>query len=74
MPLYDRPKETPEKRLFYPLANVLFLSSRPKGEISPLYDNQREVCTLATAQQLQKIGIMQNTTDALRSVSFFLTY
>jgi len=40
----DSLKETPEKRLFYPLANVLFLSSRPKGEISPLYDKQTQ-CT-----------------------------
>jgi hypothetical protein len=36
---FDNPKETPEKRLFLSLGQRSnFLSSRPKGEISPLYD------------------------------------
>ncbi|WP_306548966.1 hypothetical protein, partial [Desulfobulbus sp.] len=39
LPLYDGPKEPPEKRLFLPLGQRSnFLSSRPKGEISRLYD------------------------------------
>jgi hypothetical protein len=33
------PKKLLKNDCFYPLANVLFLSSRPRGEISPLYDS-----------------------------------